>query len=392
MADDKGQDDKILCVPHEDPNWSGLRDARRPARPAARRDRALLLDLQAARGQGGDGRRLVRARARAAGDRREPGALAGDAVLTRVVALRGGAVESEHRVAWCVAHPDGAVDGPDAELPVFARSAVKPLQALGSVRAGVRRALRARRRATWRWRARRTAARRPHVATVGRGARGLRAARGGARLRAGAAARPAGGRGRAALADPPQLLGQARLRARPLPGRGLAAGRLLPRRPPAPGRDARLRRRGLRGRAADRGGDRRLRDADVRGAAGGARARVRRAWPAAALGPAGDRCAARDARASGAGRLRGRDRHRADARRGRARGEDRRRGRARDRAAATGAGSRSRCATAALRAVAPAGVALARAVLGLEAAVPDALVAAPIVNSRGIRVGELRSA
>jgi len=46
-------------------------------------------------------------------------------------------VESEHRVAWCVAHPDGSVTGPDPELPVFARSAVKPLQALGSVRAGV---------------------------------------------------------------------------------------------------------------------------------------------------------------------------------------------------------------------------------------------------------------
>jgi L-asparaginase II len=46
-------------------------------------------------------------------------------------------VESEHRVAWCVVHPDGTVAGPDPELPVFARSAVKPLQALGSVRAGV---------------------------------------------------------------------------------------------------------------------------------------------------------------------------------------------------------------------------------------------------------------
>jgi len=33
-----------------------------------------------------------------------------------------------------------------------------------------------------------------------------------------------------------------------------------------------------------------------------------------------------------------------------------------------------------------------RAELGLEARVPDALAAAPIVNSRGIRVGELRSA
>ena len=45
-----------------------------------------------------------------------------------------------------------------------------------------------------------------------------------------------------------------------------------------------------------------------------------------------------------------------------------------------------------LRAVAPAGIALARAELGLGAHVPDELVAAPIVNSRGIRVGELRSA
>ena len=26
MTDDKGQDDKILCVPHDDPNWSGMRE------------------------------------------------------------------------------------------------------------------------------------------------------------------------------------------------------------------------------------------------------------------------------------------------------------------------------------------------------------------------------
>jgi L-asparaginase II len=45
----------------------------------------------------------------------------------------------------------------------------------------------------------------------------------------------------------------------------------------------------------------------------------------------------------------------------------------------------------AARAVAPAGVALARVALGLEAAVPEALVTAPIVNSRGLRVGELRA-
>ena len=45
----------------------------------------------------------------------------------------------------------------------------------------------------------------------------------------------------------------------------------------------------------------------------------------------------------------------------------------------------------ATRAVAPAGVSLARAALGLEAAVPDGLAVAPIVNSRGLRVGELRA-
>jgi L-asparaginase II len=44
-----------------------------------------------------------------------------------------------------------------------------------------------------------------------------------------------------------------------------------------------------------------------------------------------------------------------------------------------------------VRAVAPAGVALVRAELGLAAAVPETLVAAPILNSRGIRVGELRA-
>ncbi|MET0816669.1 MAG: asparaginase [Solirubrobacteraceae bacterium] len=59
------------------------------------------------------------------------------AFLTRVVVLRGAAEESEHRVAWCLVRADGSAEGPDPELPVFARSAVKPLQALGSVRAGV---------------------------------------------------------------------------------------------------------------------------------------------------------------------------------------------------------------------------------------------------------------
>ena len=53
MTDDKGQDDKILCVPHEDPNWSGLRELADLPDQLRDRDRALLLDLQAARGQGG---------------------------------------------------------------------------------------------------------------------------------------------------------------------------------------------------------------------------------------------------------------------------------------------------------------------------------------------------
>ena len=44
-----------------------------------------------------------------------------------------------------------------------------------------------------------------------------------------------------------------------------------------------------------------------------------------------------------------------------------------------------------VRAVAPAGVALARSALGLEAAVPETLAVAPILNSRGLRVGELRA-
>ena len=45
----------------------------------------------------------------------------------------------------------------------------------------------------------------------------------------------------------------------------------------------------------------------------------------------------------------------------------------------------------ALRAVAPAAVALARGCSGSTRPVPEALVLAPIVNSRGIRVGELRA-
>jgi L-asparaginase II len=61
-------------------------------------------------------------------------------LMTVVRCLRGGLVESEHRVAWCVADGGslGAESWPGAsELVTFARSAVKPWQALSSVRAGV---------------------------------------------------------------------------------------------------------------------------------------------------------------------------------------------------------------------------------------------------------------
>ena len=54
-----------------------------------------------------------------------------------MVARRGSLRESEHLVAWCVVAPDGSVAGTDPAFPIFARSAVKPLQALGGVRAGV---------------------------------------------------------------------------------------------------------------------------------------------------------------------------------------------------------------------------------------------------------------
>jgi L-asparaginase II len=59
--------------------------------------------------------------------------------MTLVRCLRGGVVESEHRVAWCVVNGDEVVEAwpGAADLVTFARSAVKPWQALSSVRAGV---------------------------------------------------------------------------------------------------------------------------------------------------------------------------------------------------------------------------------------------------------------
>ena len=79
MTDEKGGDDKILCVPAGDPRQEHLRDLARPApvRPAG--DRALLPDLQATRaGQERRGRVLGRPRRRRGRGGSFPAPLAGD--------------------------------------------------------------------------------------------------------------------------------------------------------------------------------------------------------------------------------------------------------------------------------------------------------------------------
>jgi L-asparaginase II len=62
-------------------------------------------------------------------------------VIRRVLFTRGGWTESEHAVVWCATAPDGSVlaesEDEAVELAVFPRSAVKPLQALPAVRDGV---------------------------------------------------------------------------------------------------------------------------------------------------------------------------------------------------------------------------------------------------------------
>jgi L-asparaginase II len=58
--------------------------------------------------------------------------------MTVVRCLRGGLPESEHHVAWCVTGTSVTEASPgSSQLVTFARSAVKPFQALSSVRAGV---------------------------------------------------------------------------------------------------------------------------------------------------------------------------------------------------------------------------------------------------------------
>src|SRR4051794_3542583 len=60
--------------------------------------------------------------------------------VARVRFTRGGYTESEHHVVWCATGPDGrllatAEEGAE-DLGVFPRSAIKPMQALPSVRSG----------------------------------------------------------------------------------------------------------------------------------------------------------------------------------------------------------------------------------------------------------------
>jgi L-asparaginase II len=58
-------------------------------------------------------------------------------VTATVTFSRGGLPESEHRVSWCVADAGGTVLEGEGDLEIFLRSAAKPLQALPAVRAGV---------------------------------------------------------------------------------------------------------------------------------------------------------------------------------------------------------------------------------------------------------------
>ncbi|MEA2125915.1 MAG: hypothetical protein QOI80_2697, partial [Solirubrobacteraceae bacterium] len=59
-------------------------------------------------------------------------------MIRRVLFTRGGLTESEHAIVWCATAADGTVvsesEEEAAELSVFPRSAVKPLQALPAVR------------------------------------------------------------------------------------------------------------------------------------------------------------------------------------------------------------------------------------------------------------------
>ena len=51
MADEKGPDEKVLCVPLNDPSWSAISDIHDVPAAAPERDRALLPGLQGPRGE-----------------------------------------------------------------------------------------------------------------------------------------------------------------------------------------------------------------------------------------------------------------------------------------------------------------------------------------------------
>jgi L-asparaginase II len=305
-----------------------------------------------------------------------------------VVALRGGAVESEHRVAWCIVGPDGAATGPDAGLAVFARSAVKPLQALGSVRAGV-------------------------VERFGLGERHLAlacASHGGSPVHVGVVGEvlAACGLAEAALGCGPELPRDARAARGVRPSRirhncsgkhafGLA--RCLAEGWPLDGyfRAGHPLQRAMRDCVAEACGVTEPTEEATDGC--GMRtfavplealARAFAGLAAGGLGPSGDRCAAAMRAHPELVAFEGAidtELMRAEP------GLVAKIGAEGVLAVglADGRGLALKVRDGSLRAVAPAGVGLVRSELGLGAAVPSALVAPPIVNSRGVRVGELRA-
>ena len=253
MHDDKGSDSKLITVPDSDPRWSHVQRAVRRAGAHARRDRALLLDLQGARGQevasragtGARGAADRRARAGSAGRRR-----AADAGRRAPGRCRG--VRAPHRV---VRRRTGRCGG-------RARTRAARLRALGGQAAAGARRVRA------------------GVLEASASARALAlacASHGGSAVHVGVVAEvlEAAGLAEGALGCGPELPRDPReargVAPRPIrhncSGKhafglarclkaGLAARRLLPRGASAAGRDARLRRRGVRGRAARRRGRR----------------------------------------------------------------------------------------------------------------------------------------
>ena len=70
MSDEKGPDEKLLCVPLDDPSFERIRDVRDVQRRAARRDRALLPALQGPRADEEDGDARLGQQERGVGDPR----------------------------------------------------------------------------------------------------------------------------------------------------------------------------------------------------------------------------------------------------------------------------------------------------------------------------------